>query len=234
MCPQRVSPAASGRIGINYSVRRIDARAIALRLGPFDSEDEADAILKIVRDIYPGALTATADADDLRAIANLRAKLGVLPPPAEKPPASIEKAPASVEIPVEELALAADSLPPDPKVRRRGPPQGRRLGRADGCRGADAFRYGGSSAKPMAPTCRRFPLRRPAPAKPTVAAAPTPSLMQAVPATPKISAMPMAGPKVPARVPAAMATFEHAGRRDNRNSQTARRPASTPRRQSAR
>ena len=45
-----------------------------LRLGPFASEDEADAILAEVRDTYPGALTATASASDLRVIGNMQAK----------------------------------------------------------------------------------------------------------------------------------------------------------------
>jgi hypothetical protein len=45
-----------------------------LRLGPFASEDEADAILAEVRDTYPGALTATASASDLRVIASMQAK----------------------------------------------------------------------------------------------------------------------------------------------------------------
>ena len=72
-----------------YQVQRMEDRRprYRLRLGPFVNEDEADAALKKVRDIYPGALTATADADDLRAIATLRAKAGALPSPMEKPPA---------------------------------------------------------------------------------------------------------------------------------------------------
>ena len=45
-----------------------------LRLGPFASEDEADAILAEVRDTYPGALTATASASDLRVIGTMQAK----------------------------------------------------------------------------------------------------------------------------------------------------------------
>jgi SPOR domain len=45
-----------------------------LRLGPFASEDEADAILAEVRDTYPGALTATASASDLRVVATMQAK----------------------------------------------------------------------------------------------------------------------------------------------------------------
>jgi SPOR domain len=46
-----------------------------LRLGPFANEDEADAILAVVRDTYPGALTATASASDLRVIGNMQAKV---------------------------------------------------------------------------------------------------------------------------------------------------------------
>jgi SPOR domain len=47
-----------------------------LRLGPFATEDEADAILAVARDTYPGALTATAGASDLRAIGSIQAKVG--------------------------------------------------------------------------------------------------------------------------------------------------------------
>jgi len=46
-----------------------------LRLGPFATEDEADAILAVARDTYPGALTATAGASDLRVIASMQAKV---------------------------------------------------------------------------------------------------------------------------------------------------------------
>jgi hypothetical protein len=46
-----------------------------LRLGPIANEDDADAILEHVRDVYPGALTATVDADDLRALAPIQAKI---------------------------------------------------------------------------------------------------------------------------------------------------------------
>ncbi len=59
-----------------YQIQRQEDRRLRyrLRLGPFANEDEADAVLKKVRDVYPGALTATADADDLRAIENIMAK----------------------------------------------------------------------------------------------------------------------------------------------------------------
>jgi hypothetical protein len=56
-----------------------------LRLGPFVSEDEADAVLIEVRDTYPGALTATAGAADLRVIATMAAKADTRPPIAQAP-----------------------------------------------------------------------------------------------------------------------------------------------------
>jgi hypothetical protein len=54
-----------------------------LRLGSFVSEDEADAVLVEVRDTYPGALTATAGAADLRAIATMTAKADTRPATAQ-------------------------------------------------------------------------------------------------------------------------------------------------------
>jgi hypothetical protein len=67
-----------------------------LRLGPFASEDQADAILAEVRDTYPGALTATASASDLRVIASMQAKATVQAkadhrPTAPKPADLVEK-----------------------------------------------------------------------------------------------------------------------------------------------
>ncbi|MEP6549088.1 MAG: hypothetical protein ABJD53_16645 [Gammaproteobacteria bacterium] len=66
----------SGREAHVYQVQRTEDRRMRyrLRLGPFANEDDADIILDKVRNVYPGALTATADADDLRAIATLQAK----------------------------------------------------------------------------------------------------------------------------------------------------------------
>jgi hypothetical protein len=67
-----------------YQVQRTEDRRLRyrLRLGPFETEDEAQVVLEAVREIYPGALTATAETDDLRAIESLRAKTGT--PPAGK------------------------------------------------------------------------------------------------------------------------------------------------------
>jgi hypothetical protein len=86
-----ISPPAKGIAGCQhahvYQVQRTEDRRprYRLRVGPFANEDEAEAILQKVRDVYPGALTATADADDMRAIATLRSKANALQPPAEKP-----------------------------------------------------------------------------------------------------------------------------------------------------
>jgi hypothetical protein len=63
-----------------------------LRLGPFASEDEADAILAEVRDTYPGALTATASAADLRVISTMQAKAETKPAAPKLADLVIEKA----------------------------------------------------------------------------------------------------------------------------------------------
>jgi hypothetical protein len=56
-----------------------------LRLGPFATEDDADAILAVARDTYPGALTATAGAPDLRVIGSMQAKVDSRQSSARKP-----------------------------------------------------------------------------------------------------------------------------------------------------
>jgi hypothetical protein len=104
-----------------YQLQRIEDRRprYRLRVGAFASEDEADAILKIVRDMYPGALTATADGEDLRAIANLQPK-AVPPPPAAKPvaatvpPKPVMKPVAAIVPPPPIAKPAAAIMPPRP------------------------------------------------------------------------------------------------------------------------
>jgi hypothetical protein len=87
-----------------YQLQRIEDRRprYRLRLGLFTTEDEADEILQRVREIYPGALTATADGEDLRAIANLQPKAAPPPaPPAARPAAIVPPArPAAIVPPV--------------------------------------------------------------------------------------------------------------------------------------
>jgi len=64
-----------------YQIQRVEDRRprYRLRLGPFLTEDEADAVLARVRDSYPSALTATAESDDLKAITALKPKLAAVP-----------------------------------------------------------------------------------------------------------------------------------------------------------
>ena len=102
-----------------YQVQRTEdrRRRYRLRLGPFANEDEAGAILTKVREVYPGALTATAGADDLRAIATIQAKTNAQatepaakPEPRAKPPAL---SPTAVSPPVltEEAKPSAPDAP---------------------------------------------------------------------------------------------------------------------------
>jgi hypothetical protein len=92
-----------------YQMQRVeDGRTrFRLRLGPFANEDEADAALPKVRDIYPSALTATADADDLRTIATLRAKA-----PAPQPVNTVVEAVVKSAAPPK--PVAAPALAPAP------------------------------------------------------------------------------------------------------------------------
>ena len=94
-----------------------------LRLGPFATEDEADAVLAVVRDTYPGALTATASASDSRVIGSMQAKAEARQAGARKPvdtavteKSSPKKADAEISIdiawPTPELAV-----PPTRPVR---------------------------------------------------------------------------------------------------------------------
>ena len=59
-----------------YQIQRVEDHRLRyrLRLGPFALEEEADSVLAKIRDFYPAALTATADADDQRALSHLVAK----------------------------------------------------------------------------------------------------------------------------------------------------------------
>ena len=121
-----------------YQIQRLEDRRLRyrLRLGPFAAEEEADAMLAIVRDVYPSALTATAESDDLKAITALKPKLEsartttvapaspLMPAPAIVPTLSVaprtqtilrpQPPPPTVSIPV-----LSDSVEP---VRRAPPP----------------------------------------------------------------------------------------------------------------
>jgi hypothetical protein len=81
-----------------YQVQRTEDRRIRfrLRLGPFANEDEVDAILEEVRSIYPSALSATADSDDLRVIASLQSRAQTQKSPARRPDAAPAALPTRV------------------------------------------------------------------------------------------------------------------------------------------
>jgi hypothetical protein len=68
------------------------------------TEDEADAMLAIVRDVYPSALTATAETDDLKAITGLR--------PRRESAAAPTVAPTLSAAPRTQPILRQQSLPP--------------------------------------------------------------------------------------------------------------------------
>src|ERR1700683_3468879 len=81
-----------------YQITRTEDRRVRyrLRFGPFSTEDEAVAVLEKVRAVYPTALTATADADDLRAIAASRAKAESRM--ARKPPKAVVETPMVIQM----------------------------------------------------------------------------------------------------------------------------------------
>jgi hypothetical protein len=159
-----------------YQIQRTEDRRprYRLRLGPFVNEDEADAILKKVRDIYPGALMKTADADDLRAIALQ---------PAASPKPTVSATPAVPAKPTVSSTLAAPAKPmAPPRLTVSATP-------AVPAKPA-------VSAMPMAPPKLTVSATPAAPAKPSVSAAPaaaaklTVSTAPAVPAKRTMSAMP--------------------------------------------
>jgi SPOR domain len=172
-----------------YQVQRMEDRRprYRLRLGPFADEDEAEAMLKTVREFYPGALTATADTDDLRAIANLRAK-------SEAPQASAEKAaekPAVSAVPLLTTPVAAPS--PTVVAKPAAAPPAR----------ATAPVSSAPPARAMPPVSAAPPDRAP----PPVAAAPPARAMPLASAAPPARATPPAAAAPPARAtpPAAAA-----------------------------
>jgi hypothetical protein len=99
-----------------YQVQRTEDRRprYRLRLGPFANEDLAEAILAKVREIYPSALTATADAEDLRAMKALHAKEN---PPQPAPPLGVASKPAAAK----PAALSPPVLTSEYKAAVRAP-----------------------------------------------------------------------------------------------------------------
>jgi len=92
-----------------YQVQRTEDHRTRyrLRIGPFATEDEADAALGKVRETYPGALTATAETEDLRAILSWQAKRDALRLAAERAQSAMKSEPVPFEIaPIPTLTTA--------------------------------------------------------------------------------------------------------------------------------
>jgi hypothetical protein len=184
-----------------YQLQRTEDRRprYRLRLGPFGSEDEADAVLMIVRDIYPGALTATADDDDLRAIATLRAKTGALPPASEKPaaPAVSPRPAAKPLVSAAATAVTVPTLSDTPVSPSKPMPSAiPTLFATPAAPATPAAR-----AKPMASTIPTHTAAPASPAKPMASPIPTLTAAPTGPAKPMASTVPTltAAPTDPAK-----------------------------------
>jgi hypothetical protein len=191
-----------------YQVQRMEDRRprYRLRLGPFADEDDAETTLKKVREFYPGALTATADTDDLRAIANLRAK-------SEVPQASANRAPdksAVSAVPLLTTQAAGPSQTVAAKPATAPPPRAMPpVSTAPPVRAMPPA----SAAPPARATvpasvtspARAAPASAPAPARATPPVTATPQVR----ATPPAASMPTAQQKIPVlRAPAAIPTLD--------------------------
>jgi hypothetical protein len=142
-----------------------------LRLGPFASEDEADAILAEVRETYPGALTATAGPADLRTIGSLQAKIDSRQKKTEAHAAkALDSVPSDISI---DLALPTSVTMPAAPTPQRAAPAPAPVASAPK-RAAPTPAPVASAPKRAAPT--------PAPAAPTPQrAAPTPAPVASAP-----------------------------------------------------
>jgi hypothetical protein len=106
-----------------YQIQRTEDRRVRyrLRLGPFETEAEAEALLTTVREIYPSALTASAEAEDLRSIESIKTKIEAQQLAAVK--AAVSKAAA---------APLANARPGPARVAPPEPPQRPLAASADG------------------------------------------------------------------------------------------------------
>ena len=113
---------AGGSQAYVYRIRRNEDGRIRyrLRLGPFAREQDADAALSRVRNVYPSALTATAWVEDLNAIAVQQAKAGISRPIMEAAPKlrsiSVPETRSAPEVPTLDVAVAE---PAEPVVESR-------------------------------------------------------------------------------------------------------------------
>src|ERR1700744_3559660 len=103
-----------------------------LRLGPFAFEGEPDPVLAEVRDTYPGALTATASASDLRVIGTMQAKADYRPTVQKAAGLMVERS-VSQKIAAEKAApeIAAKAAPPPPTAKQKAAPPKAAVSEAD-------------------------------------------------------------------------------------------------------
>ena len=120
-----------------YQIQRTEDRRLRyrLRLGLFATEDEAYAVLEKVRDIYPGALTATADAEDLRALEAIQAKVTAQTKATSQPKVDVHpkvSAPTAIDVkqpPLDSIPVLSEAVSLDrpasvrPPVPRELPPR---------------------------------------------------------------------------------------------------------------
>lgn len=174
-----------------YQIQRLEDRRprYRLRLGPFTTEDEAEAMLAIVRHVYPGALTATADADDLKALAAFKPKTAAIAvEPQVSTPAAVPSplAAAQATIPV-----LCDSVDGDTVMLLRAAAPARSASETTAARPPAAL-PAAAAAAPRPTAAARTP----------AAAAPRPASPLAAGATPRTAAAPAA---TPVRTPVATA-----------------------------
>ena len=119
-----------------YQIQRTEDRRLRyrLRLGLFATEDEAYAVLEKVRDIYPGALTATAVAEDLRVLEAIQAKVTAKTKATSQPKVDVQpkgSAPTAIDVkqpPLDSIPVLSEAVSLDrpasvpPPVSREMPP----------------------------------------------------------------------------------------------------------------
>jgi hypothetical protein len=133
-----------------YQIQRTEERRVRyrLRLGPFETEGQAEALLPMVREIYPSAFTASAEPEDVRAIDAIKTKIEAQQLAAVK--AAMSKVPAA-PLPTAARHSAPRAAPAEPP---REPPS-----KAAGVDG---------EALPASPPAAWLALRTPSTASPEV------------------------------------------------------------------
>lgn len=98
-----------------YQLQRVEDGRMRyrLRLGPFEREDDADQLLSKVRDIYPGAVTANAGSDDLRAIELMHAKIDAQQARSKKRHSVNQTGVKNIEAPAQKAVPRAAAKPPE-------------------------------------------------------------------------------------------------------------------------